>query len=235
MNKSWNFEEIIDTLKQAPLFRELSPRSLRSLAKGARGMTLLAKEHLWREGDPASHLGFVVSGKLKIVHVTSRGEIIMDIAIPGNMLGEVAFSLDAHYQTDVVCLRRATVVLLAASKLRALLIDEPDVAQILAMDLAQHVVRLYHTMHALSEATVERRLARILLRLTERTGEPFPGGILIPMRLRRVDLAAMTGTTLESISRKISIWKRAGWLDPQPAGYLIRNKQALQAILDKGE
>jgi CRP-like cAMP-binding protein len=122
--------------------------------------------------------------------------------------------------------------LIPASAVRTRLTANPGIAMSLALDLAANVVRLTRLAEDLSSGAVECRLARVLLRLAERAGEPFPGGTLIPLRLRRGDLAAMAATTLESTSRKIAEWQRRRWIVAQPAGYLIRDIAALHALAE---
>jgi CRP/FNR family transcriptional regulator, nitrogen oxide reductase regulator len=204
------------------------------LAGLAKEVVLRTGQYLWREGHPANNLGVVMSGRLKVTRSEPRGETILDIVVPGRVLGEVAFSAGTSYQSDVVCLRRARVAVVSTTAFRAAMRAEPHVAEALAMDLAAHVVRLYRSAQELSGSSVQCRLARVLLRLADDVGEPFPGGTFIPARLRRADLAAMAATTLESVSRKVSVWTRLGWLRPQPVGYLIRDRGALQRLVDGG-
>jgi CRP-like cAMP-binding protein len=104
----------------------------------------------------------------------------------------------------------------------------------LSAHLATEVARLMGMVQSLSAGSVERRLSSVLLSLAARAGEAFPGGTLVPLRLRRADLAAFSATTVESVSRCISAWKRKGLLTPQPAGYLLHDLPALRAIAAGG-
>ena len=100
---------------------------------------------------------------------------------------------------------------------------------------AELLERMTSRVEALSSGNVAQRLAEVLLGLVERFGEPFPGGTLVPLKLRREDLAAMAATTQESISRRLGFWRRAGILVSQPAGYLVRDVPALRRLLDGAE
>lgn len=217
-------------LARAAVFGDLPGETRLALIAASREVVLNAGEPLWREGEAAKNLGVVLVGRCKIVRGDDSREVIVDVAVPADVLGEVAFSIRATYQSSVVCLRRARVLLVPADAFRQALAQSPEATQALALDLAAQVVRLMRAIEDLSAGTVERRLARVLLRLAERAGEPFPGGILIPLRLRRADLAAIAATTLESASRKIADWQRRGWVVPQPAGYLVRNEAALRKL-----
>jgi CRP-like cAMP-binding protein len=220
--------EVARTLLLAPMFGSLSEESRRELARRARVVTPSAKQLLWSAGSEATRVGVVISGRLKLVQHVAGREVILDVALPGELIGDVAFALGSSYQSSVVCLRRARVLLVDASSLRRVLERERGALAALAAHLAAKAQRLIRLVQDLSAGSVERRLARALVGLAARAGEPFPGGIYVPIRLRRADLAALAATSEESVSRKIGAWTRRGWLVAQPVGYLIRDLGALR-------
>ncbi|MBL8919112.1 MAG: Crp/Fnr family transcriptional regulator [Myxococcaceae bacterium] len=223
--------EVLAGFQAAPVFSAL-PRSMHEgLARHTRVVQLRAHDVLWREGDRATNLGLVLHGRVAVERSRHR-KVMVDVAGPNELVGEVAFSLGAAYQFDVRCLRRSRVALVPARLLQTALRAQPAVAVALAFELAQEVLRLTRRLESLSAGTVSRRLARVLLGLTERFGTPFPGGTLMPVRLRREDLAALAATTLESVSRQISVWKRDGVLVPQPVGFLMTDLQRLRRLAD---
>lgn len=219
--------ELLACFQEAPVFGAL-PRTVQgALARRTRVVELRAHELLWREGDEARHLGLVLHGRVAVERAGAKN-LIVDIAGAGALVGEVAFSLGASYQFDVRCLRRARVALVPSSDLRTLIRSQPTLALALTFELAQEVLRLTRRLEALSAGSVADRLARVLLSLAERFGTPFPGGTLLPVRLRREDLAALAATTFESASRQINQWKRRGVLVPQPNGFLLKDLAALR-------
>lgn len=221
----------LDALAKSPVFGALPATARRTLAGRSRVVTLKPGRRLWNRGGRALHLGLVLSGRLKSVREGSGREVILDVAIPGDILGEVAFGSTAKsYQSTAISLRQAKVLLVPASVLRSMLKHDAHAAAKLSLDLANQLVRMMRRIEALSAVSVEKRLARVLVNLADRTGEPFPGGTLVPLRLRRSDLASLAATTLESVSRRISSWSRDGLLTPQPAGYLIRDLAQLRVI-----
>jgi CRP/FNR family transcriptional regulator len=223
-------DDIARSLALAPLFGSLSPESRSEIVRRARVVTLVAHQRLWSAGEEANRIGLVISGRLKNVQHVADREVIVDVVLPGELVGEVAFALRATYQSTIVCLRRARVLLVEADLLRHELQRDHRAMAALASDLAAQVQRLMRLVQDLSAGSVERRLARVLLGLVERAGEPFPGGVYVPVRLRRSELAALAATTEESVSRKIGAWTRRGWLVAQPVGYLVRDVNALRLV-----
>jgi CRP-like cAMP-binding protein len=217
-------------LEAAPLFAALSPRSRQDLADAGRILALGPGQPLWRQGQPAAMVGLVIAGRCKLVRETPAREVIVDVALPGDLLGAIGFATESDYSTTVVCLRRARVLLVPASLLRAVLVKESHAVAALAAGLARDVSRLMRMIQNLSAGSVQRRLASVLLDLATRSGEPFPGGVTIPVRLQRKELAALAATTLESASRTISAWRRRGLIALSADGYQIPDLEALKAV-----
>lgn len=222
----------VDLLLRTAPFSAFTPEQVTRIAQASHEVVLRKGEALWRRGQVAHRLGVLLAGRLKLRRSQGVREVIVDVCGPGRVLGELTLSSGEPYQSDAVCLRRARVLAIPADGVRTLLYENPRAAMALAMDLAAQNVRLLRVVEDLCAGTVAQRLARVLVRLAETDGEPFPGGTLIPMRLRRADLAAIAATTVESTSRTISDWHRRGWVIPQPAGYLVRDAGELRAVID---
>jgi CRP-like cAMP-binding protein len=217
-------------LARARLFAAISPRARQDLAKGARLVVLGPGQRLWRQGAPANAVGVVVAGRCKLVREHAGREVFVGVAGPGDLVGTIGFTLASGYSSSVVCLRRARVLVVPATLLRGVLATESQMVAVLAADLAADVSRLMRMVQSLSAGSVQRRLASVLVDLADRAGEPFPGGVLIPLPLKRADLASLGATTVESASRAVSAWRRRGLLTPMPAGYLLHDLQALKAV-----
>ena len=80
---------------------------------------------LWSAGDKATHVGLVLTGRLKSVRRSGTREVILDVAMPGDVLGDVAFVLGQPHLSSVVGLRRSRVLLLPASSLREAFSSDP--------------------------------------------------------------------------------------------------------------
>jgi len=227
---------VAELLASAPIFRELAPVDLAPLAAAASVRQLGRREQLWRAGAPARDLAVIVSGRLKVCRQSEAREVVVEVIGAGDVAGDVALSLHQRYAFDVVCLRRATVVLVPVERVAAAIDVSRPAARALSAELAATVVRLSRRIEAVSAGTVEQRLARVLIGLVERFGERLDGnGVLIPVSLRRRELASLAATTLESASRRLSRWKGAAIVQPQPAGFLVRDERALRRLVGGGQ
>lgn len=222
------------SLHASALFAGLPPPLLARLAGLARVAVLERGEVLWVEGAAPTHVALVLGGRLKATRVRGRRRLILDIALPGDVLGDLAFALREPQATEVAALRRSRVLLVPARALRAVFERQPSALFFALFSLGRRAQRLMRLVDALSAGSVARRLAAALVYLGERAGEPFPGGVMVSLRLARRDLAALAATTAESVSRHLAAWQREGVVTVQPLGYLIRDTAALRLIAAGG-
>jgi CRP-like cAMP-binding protein len=65
----------------------------------------------------------------------------------------------------------------------------------------------------MSSEQVERRVAHVLLRLAKQAGRKTESGIETDFPISRQDVAEMTGTTLHTVSRILSMWEQQGLVE----------------------
>lgn len=218
-------------LRKAPLFSSFGDSELELVSRAAKCVELKRRDSLWRHGDAADSMGVLVSGRLVMGRMHQGRDVIVEVVAPGELVGEVGLT-HAQHHFDVYCLRKARVLLIPNRVVSRLLELHPRACAALALDLATLVMRLTRRLEALNAGNVEQRLARVVVSLIDRFGEPFPGGVLVPLKLRREDLASLAATTVESTSRRLSAWKAQGVLITQPAGFLVRDQATLRRLVE---
>jgi CRP-like cAMP-binding protein len=76
-------------------------------------------------------------------------------------------------------------------------------------------------------------VARSLVRLAHKVGvRQADGSVYLNVRLSRQDLAQMNGTTLETVSRTLTAWQRAGLLEVGREQITILKPEELALIAD---
>lgn len=182
-------------------------------------------------GDPASHVYVVASGTAKVVRPTLEGtEVLLDIARPGDFFGALP-SLGAETYADSVWALTALCVLsLDAAAFEEILDEHPSVARAGVRVMAQRLAQAQDQLHALAAATSEQRVAAALVMLADRVGVPRPSGLLLDLPLSRDDLAALTGTASETVSRVLSRFQRDGLIDSGRRWIELRDRPALETL-----
>ena len=170
-------------------------------------LALRAGEALVRQGDPVPCVWVVESGALRESCLSEDGrELASEVLGAGDLAGWV----DAD----------GSPVTVRALKLSRLRRASPDEAAGLRSARERRTLQLACDLAWLD---VGRRVERRLHDLAARFGREVSGGVLVDLRLSHEDLAALTGTTRESVSRALAALERGGRLRRAGRGrYVVR-------------
>lgn len=187
---------------------------------------------LYRVGDPAEHLYVLAAGRVKTTHPTpGGGEVITDVLVPGDLFGTLSTLGDPVHRETAEALTTSCALRMDLSAFRAVLTEHPQVAMRVLDDVAARLAAARTGAVRSVSGTVEQRVAAVLLRLADRVGhERHAGGTLLQLPLTRTDLAAMTGSTPESVSRVMSRLKRDGVVDSGRRWTSVLDRTRLAAL-----
>lgn len=224
-------EEQRRLLGQTPFFRVLPASEIVTVATSFHQQEYAPGERIHRAGDPAARLSLVAAGMVKIARPTLEGEdVLLDFLRPGDYFGSLGQLGDAVYQDDAVAQTHCCILYATASDFQALLARYPAVA-LATLDLVAQRLRAAHeTIEQLSVYPVPRRLAATLLNLSGRLERPDQPQAIIELPVSRQDLADMTGTTVETVSRVLSDFRRSGLIESGRGWAAVRDADRLAAI-----
>lgn len=224
----------LTALAQVCLFRNLPPRDLAAIVETANLRSLAPRAILLRHGQPARAFYVLMRGRLKVGQRTPDGhETAARLLGPGEMVGGPALFGNATYPVTAAAIESSVVLCWTAAAISALVDRYPPLARNLMLAMANRIVELQDRVRELATESVHQRIARALLRLADQLGKPTPAGILIAARLSRQDLSDMTGTTLFTVSRTLSHWKRDGLVDTGRQKIILRQPHLLRAIANQ--
>ncbi len=110
--------------------------------------------------------------------------------------------------------------------------QHPTLVRGLLLGLTHRLVELTNRLAELSGGTIERRFARLFLKLAAQMGRPDRGGTFVPLSLSRQELADMTGTTIETCIRIMSRWGKQHIVRTEKDGFVVLDRNALDAVAD---
>ena len=108
--------------------------------------------------------------------------------------------------------------------------DYPDVTRKVLEAVSQRLTESQEIVKQLSTYTAEQRIASALLRLARKLGEARGQGVLIQLPFSRQDLAAMTGSTTETVSRVMSRFAEDGLIKSGRKWVTITNIKRLEEL-----
>jgi CRP/FNR family transcriptional regulator, nitrogen oxide reductase regulator len=212
-------------IKTATLEQALAVGMLRSIEQGG---------FFFIQGDLASHAYVLLEGRVKMVQVTPDGQqITLRIMTAGQTYGGIAMlNPEAGYpataQADVNSLAMAW----STAQLRDLVAMEPSISLNIMQLMHGYITELQERQQALVTVRVDRRIARILIKLAAQSGKRIAEGVLIDIPLTRQDVAEMSGTTLYTVSRTLKAWERNGWLKVGRERVIICEPHSLVRLAD---
>lgn len=208
----------------------------RALADAASLRSLHANETVFVHGQPAIELCLVLSGRIKLSKAGwARDPVILRIAHPGEFL-ELGRSLrPGGYDVTATALCCAELAVWPTQVWRRLVDEIPAIMPCLAQLLEQELSDAQGRFVEVASLDVPRRIAHALLRLVNQAGRKEAAGIRIDFPLSQQDLAALTGTTLFTVSRTLTCWERRGLLSGGRRTVLVRDLPALTNLATASE
>lgn len=209
-------EEYFDILSQCPLFAGISQEELKSMLGCLDGRIIQTPRGspVFLEGEPASFVGVVLSGKVQILRTDFYGNrSVLTVVSPGGLFGE-AFAC-AGVETlpvSAMALENAGVLLLDCKRV---LTSCPNacpfhkkLVQNLLRGIAQKNLILTQKIRCMSQKTTQEKLMEFLLEQAKQHGR---AEFVIPYD--RQALADYLGVERSAMSAEISKLKKAGRID----------------------
>lgn len=192
----------------------LDPADLDALRGIARKRIFPTGSTMLLEGDLSASVLLVESGRVKISSFTEDGrEIVLALRDAGDLLGELSV-LDGEPLSATAA---------ALNEVSAAAIPADGFKEFLRTHAAASLALLEIVSRRLRDADRKRiefgaydsvgRVARRLLELADRFGEPDGDGVLIPLPLSQEEIAGWTGSSREAVSKALRTLRERGLVE----------------------
>jgi CRP/FNR family cyclic AMP-dependent transcriptional regulator len=200
-------------LHQIGLFADLSVPQLDELAQLVRRRPYQRGATIFHKGDPGTGLYLITQGRVKIVVPSETGEeALLAMLESGDVFGELALFDGLPRSATVVALQPTEVLLLYRDDFVGFVGRHPEVASALFSVLSRRLRATNELIEDASFLDVPGRLAKRLLDLAERHGQPTAQGVEIDLKLTQGELAAMVGATRESVNKHLGWMRDHRWI-----------------------
>jgi CRP-like cAMP-binding protein len=228
--------QLLALLKSNPLFQNLNDHALEQVAQAAHRLRKQDGEFFFFQGDPAARVHFVIQGKVKLAQTTGDGQqVLMEYIGPGRVFSIIAMLPKARYPVSSQAVGESEVLYWPREAIVSLNEQYPTLSANMMQLMATQIGEFQNRIRELSTQRVERRIARVLMRLARQTGQRLPDGVLIDLAISRQDLAEMTGTTLFTVSRTLKRWETNGLIESRREHVIIRQPHSLVKIAEESE
>lgn len=179
---------------------------------------------------PSSSIYLLVAGKVRISQLAARTEVLHDIIRPEEIFGESAFLDSRNASERAIAAEKCKVMSWEVADMEKLVTNRPRLAvalmQIFAHRSAQAAIRI----ESFATDNIEQRLARSLLRFSERLGTLEPGGTERMMPLTHVLLSQYVGTSREIITHYMNRFRDKGYIQYSRRG-IVLYRDDLKSVL----
>lgn len=223
----------LQILHEVPFFSALGHEQIEEINQQFHERGFSSGEFLYYSGDPAESLFIIAEGRVKLLrHATTGKDVLLDLLIPGEFFGGLSTASGSTYFETAQALTSVCALTISREKFRAILTRFPEVGM-QVLDLVTARLEAAHaTIQQLSSQSADQRIAYTLLKLVAKLGETHEVGLLIQTPLSRDELADMTATTPETVSRIISQFQRDGLINTGREWIAVTDLAALREIAE---
>lgn len=206
-------ELVDDALMQAPLFSALDAEAATALRASMVEKRVPRGDVIFAEGEPGDRMYVILDGKVKLGQTSVDGrESLLAVLGPGEVFGELSLFDPGPRTATATAVTDVVVIGLGHDNLRPWLAGRPEVAESLLQALAQRLRRTNETLADLVFSDVPGRVAKLLLELADKFGQPGPEGVLVHHDLTQEELAQLVGASRETVNKALADFTQRGWI-----------------------
>ena len=213
-----------EVLAGTVLFQGLPADAAERLCAVAERRDVLRGDVIFRQGEPGASMYVILHGKVRMTRPADPGrDNLLTLLGPGDLFGELTLFDPAPRKATATAITDVAIAEFTASAMKEWLAAEPEAAWHFLRLLARRLRRVNDTLENLLFSDVPRRVARTLLDMAERFGDPVPDGVRVHHDLTQEQLAQHIGASRESVNKALS---------ELAARSIVRLEQRTVVILD---
>jgi CRP-like cAMP-binding protein len=223
-------ETLLNRLREIPLFDALSADQLDRLAGAAAIHTVRSRETLYEQGDPARSCFAILAGTLRFSVRLGKQKATSGLASADDLFGLESLQPNGRRPETAIAGATAEVAEIGSGLLKELVLENPrfqfGLLNYVVMKLQEKSSHAVQTGHY----DAEQRLASYLI---ENCGDRPLRGCRQGVVVSQADLADYLALTPETLCRKVSKFRKLGWIGGRGNDYVIRKPAALQQLLEQ--
>ena len=196
-------------LAETPLFEELDGDARSLISRHAREMRIRRGQQIFSKGEVVRGFYFLVSGKIKLAFLSSRGtEKIVDLILPGQSFGESMVLAGHPWPFYAQAIRDSRVLFIERNLFLDLLAEHASLKDYLLRTMSTKLCELFSQMEAICLQTSRERVVGYLLREVERARAQGGADDLVELPDTKANIASLLNLTPETFSRIIHTLER---------------------------
>jgi CRP/FNR family transcriptional regulator len=168
---------------------------------------------IYNQDQPSTNIYLIIAGKIKVTRLADDGhQVVIDIYQPDEFFGESAFLNLTHRCEQAAALENTKVMAWTTAEIEDLILKRPRLSVALLQILVQRTIEFTHRIESFSVDNIARRLARSLIRFSERLGTAQDDGSVRMAPFTHELLSQYVGTSREIVTHYMNQFRRQGYL-----------------------
>ena len=206
----------ITLVTEKPLEDPLAHLPCSSIAEYRKGQLI------YNQDQPSTSIYLVIDGKVKVSRLADDGhQVVVDIYQADEFFGESAFLSLSHRAEQATALESCKLMTWTTSEIEDIVMRRPRLAVALLQILVQRTIDFTHRIESFSVDNIARRLARSLIRFSERLGIPEDDGSMRMVPFTHELLSQYVGTSREIVTHYMNQFRRQGYLRYSRKGIIL--------------
>jgi len=177
---------------------------------------------IYNQDQPSTSIYLVIDGKVKVCRMADDGrQVVVDIYQPDEFFGESAFLGLAQRTEIAVALENMKVMTWTTNEIEEITMKRPKLAIALLQLLVQRSMDFGYRIESFSVDNIARRLARTLIRFSERLGSKNDDGSVQMIPFTHELLSQYVGTSREIVTHYMNQFRRQGYLRYSRKGIML--------------
>jgi CRP-like cAMP-binding protein len=177
---------------------------------------------VYDQDQPSNNLYLVIAGKVKVSRLAEDGrQVVVDLYQPDEFFGESAFLSLSRRSEIAVALETVKVMTWTTADIEDILMRRPKLAIALMQLLVQRSMDFGQRIESFSVDNIARRLARTLIRFSERLGSMTEDGSVQMIPFTHELLSQYVGTSREIVTHYMNHFRRQGYLRYSRKGIML--------------
>jgi len=217
-------------LRNSPLFSHLEDSEADEILTEALITNYSEGTQIFGKGDPGDSMMAVLHGRVVISDSFSDGrQVLLTVLREGDVFGEMALLDGRERSANATAAAECELLVVRRDSFLSLLKHRPDVSMGLMVVLCERLRRTNEQVEDFAFLGLERRIAKLLLRLAQETKQSAAS----PSRLKisQRTLGELVGGSRERTNKLLQNWKRAGIIAIENGSIEIRDTEALADLV----
>ena len=217
-------------------FSTLSPSLRHDILRCAYVKRYKDSELIAARGDPPEEWIACARGAVRVSSTSISGkQITLTYVEPGIWFGDVSIFDGDRRTHDAYAHGESTVLCVAKADFKKILASHVELYEAMLRLHARRIRQLYGLVEDLNTLPLRARLAKQLLHLVRSYGVPslsHATEVRIGLHLAQEELAQLLGASRQRVNQELKSMEREEAIRIEPAGLIVRNREALLRIIE---